>query len=253
MSARAARSSATRIGTWRSPRLNLAELASVSPIVAMRATVPIAWAETPSRAASSGRGRMRISGRGSGSVERALARTGRARISRSSARAAALSFSASSPVSTIDTSLPPLSPRKANRMSGIRDSSSRAERSNALRVIWRSPRGLSTITRLALATSSLEALASAAAAPPAPPMAAKTWSTSGRCCSSAAMRPATASVSARVAPGGSSTCRFEIRLSLSGRKPEGSSGTSSSDPARRAPAAARVAPRWSSVQFSSRT
>ena len=54
--------SSTRTGTCRSAKLKRAELALVSPTVAMRATVPIDAAVTPARAASSARGRISSSG-----------------------------------------------------------------------------------------------------------------------------------------------------------------------------------------------
>ena len=81
-----ARAAAARTGTCRSAKLKRAELALVSPTVAMRATVPIDAAVTPARAASSARGRISSSGAAAVPLTCTLARPGSARMSRSSTR-----------------------------------------------------------------------------------------------------------------------------------------------------------------------
>ena len=65
MSVRASSSICTRIGTSRSPALNLARLASTSPMVATRTVSAIVSGATPRRAASSSFGTTRSSGRSS--------------------------------------------------------------------------------------------------------------------------------------------------------------------------------------------
>ena len=58
MSLRAASSSCTRIGIWRSPSVNFARLASMSPIVAMRSVSATSAVETPSSASRARSGSM---------------------------------------------------------------------------------------------------------------------------------------------------------------------------------------------------
>src|SRR6185436_1786163 len=67
-SPRARSSSCTRIGTCRSPTSNLARLAPMSPMVAMRTASEMASVETPSSAAMSVIGTTRSSGRSSSAV-----------------------------------------------------------------------------------------------------------------------------------------------------------------------------------------
>ena len=69
-------SSCTRIGTCRSPTSNLARLAPMSPMVAMRTASEMASVETPSSAAMSVIGTTRSSGRSSSAVETTLASSG---------------------------------------------------------------------------------------------------------------------------------------------------------------------------------
>ncbi|MNS99165.1 hypothetical protein D3C72_1335610 [compost metagenome] len=90
-SSRAASVSCSRIGIWRSPRLYLGRFCSMSPMVATRTAWEMEPAETPSRAASSGRGVTRISGRAMAAVLTTLARPFTPRISSSTLRAAASS------------------------------------------------------------------------------------------------------------------------------------------------------------------
>ena len=69
-------SSCTRIGTCRSPTSNLARLAPMSPMVAMRTASEMASVETPSSAAMSVIGTTRSSGRSSSAVDTTLASSG---------------------------------------------------------------------------------------------------------------------------------------------------------------------------------
>ncbi len=62
ISSRALGSIWTRIGIWRSLKLNLAKLASLSPIVPREAVRAIACTVTPKSAARCGSGTMTISG-----------------------------------------------------------------------------------------------------------------------------------------------------------------------------------------------
>ncbi len=98
MSARAVSGSRMRIGMRRSPSLYLATLASMSPTVATRTMVAMVSEETPSRAASSAFGRIRISGASGGLAWCGSASSGNWRISRSSSTAARCRFSGLSPV-----------------------------------------------------------------------------------------------------------------------------------------------------------
>ncbi len=81
---RAAGSSCTRIGISRSPSRNLARLAGMSPMVAMRTASAIASVDTPNRLASSLRGTTRISGRSTPALAATSRKPGRRRIAPSS-------------------------------------------------------------------------------------------------------------------------------------------------------------------------
>ena len=73
MSLRAASSSCTRIGIWRSPTVNFARLASTSPMVAMRRVSATAAVEIPSSARRARSGSTMTSGRSRAAFE-AIAR-----------------------------------------------------------------------------------------------------------------------------------------------------------------------------------
>jgi hypothetical protein len=151
----------TRIGTWRSPRLNLGSSWSASPSVATRATEEMSDADTPCKAPISGLGVIRISGRTRAADEMTLDRPGMERISRSTAAAASSSTSPSSPTSEMET-WPPPPPSWPNwtRAPGIWRSTGPISCSKAC---WRMSRSL-FLTRLTV----MEARRTSPADPPPP-------------------------------------------------------------------------------------
>ena len=118
MSVRASSSICTRIGTRRSPALNLARLASMSPMVATRIVSAILLGATPRRAASSNFGTTRSSGRSIEASAATLMKPGTWRSAPSSLRTA--SFSSSPLCDSIenDSSRSPRSLTYQARMSG---------------------------------------------------------------------------------------------------------------------------------------
>ena len=117
-SPRARSSSCTRIGTCRSPTSNLARLAPMSPMVAMRTASEMASVETPSSAAMSLIGTTRSSGRSSSAVETTLASSGMRLAWLVSSAAAWRDGGASRPETTSCSWRWPLSCRNQKRMSG---------------------------------------------------------------------------------------------------------------------------------------
>ncbi len=213
-------------------------------MVAMRAVAPMAAAETPSSAARAARGTICNSGRSRLAVERAPASAGMPRICRSSSRAVDASSAWSSPT-MVTEALAPLMPSAPKRMRapGMASSAGRTAASNSCWRRARSPAGTSVTMMLALRGSPWEVVLPMPGPPPVlldVPSEAKTETTSGRAFSTAVARCTAASVSARVAPGASSSAIAERPRSAAGTKSDGISGTSASDRAKKARALPRV-------------
>ena len=174
-------------------------------------------------------------------------------MSRSSAALAAFSAAGSSPVSVTDT-LAPDCPSAPNwmRAPGMSASIAEARFSNACCDTLRSPRGTRLTVTVADRTSPAERACGPMPAEVGVPMEAKIPATSGSPFSRSAIRCATASVSASVAPGGSSTEISERPRSEAGMKSMGSIRARPIDPAKNATPSASVIQRRRRAMRSSR-
>ena len=107
------------MGTKRSPALNFAKFASISPIVATRIVSAILLGETPSRAAASNLGTTRSSGRLMDASAATLLKPGTWRKAPSSLPTASLSWSPSCDRTENDSSRSPRSLTYQARVSGM--------------------------------------------------------------------------------------------------------------------------------------
>ncbi len=190
----------TRIGTRCEPSLNLATLASMSPMVATRATEAMVSIETPRRAAWSGLGRMTISGPTGGLDGTTLASIGRVCIWRCSSSAV---FSSRGPLSLVRVTVTPPPPKppesKVTWASGTVISNGRTM-SLILVTGGRSSRDFSTTVTVPWFTA--EEPPPKKPPPEVEPTVAKTWSVSERVATRAVTFLTKLSMSAGVAPGG---------------------------------------------------
>ena len=186
----------------------------MSPIVPTRTVSAMRSVETPRSAATPALGRMRTSVRSRGAVDITLARWGTPAASRWSWAAVSATTARSGPATISVTSRWPFSRSAQNRMSGTCRRMSETLVSICFCVRWRSFFGVRLMVRLANRTSFLDGSCR--------PPSTNTLRTSGRARMRSTRPSVTRVVSARRAPGGSSTTKMVREASSAGRKPEGS-------------------------------
>ena len=209
--------SSTRMGIWRSGRLNLAEADSKSPTVAIRSKLPTDAGVMPSRAASSCRSFTCSSGFCSGAFSCTLAMLPIFCICAFKVCAACVKALGSEPVSTMDTSRCAKSFWNEKRMSANCAKSCRIFTSISFWLNSRSLAGTSDTSSVPLYTS------------PLLPASAYTFTTSLCRRSRVAICCNFSSVWFSVLLGGRVMDTVLLPMSLCGTKPVGSSGTISAE------------------------
>ncbi|MNT04283.1 hypothetical protein D3C72_1388550 [compost metagenome] len=203
----------------------------------------MAAAVTPRSAALAKSGRTMISGRTSEALELTLPMPFRPRSSRSTFCAAAISATGSSERSTSCILTPVSGGPTVKRAPGMVSSFWRSWVSRSAIDSLRSVR--CTVVRVSTARRASAAAPGAKASPlEPPPIELKTPSMPGVRMAASRARAATACVSPRVEPGGSSRLICVCARSAAGTKPVGSSGTSAMAPTKNRAAAMAVMPRW---------